>query len=434
MASHHEGTELQPIPNLEQQEAEFQEAPKPKPIDWDRVFAYKSYKVVRIKDRYLGILYWTIVTFVILYIFIFALGLSGKHQYQEPGIGTVITKLHGKGFVDGQAYDNDDLRFPEVEPWGAFIMTKVVSVKNQKIGTCVDYDNPCPCAKDATCVDGFCQGKAWCPSLGEGNALSPESSGGTVTTVTGLQHMVLKLLVGIAFPGIGNYFYVAGKSYRDGTNTPIAGVEHLDFMHMPLGTLLEKANPPVKLEEVLETGALIGVSFFWNCDVWDTTCEPIVVIKRYDDGKGFSQKRASRHTKAGAQQRDAVYMYGIRILVESSGIGRRFDFSLLVIQIGSMLALLRTASMASDFLMLQLYPRNRRETYYKCKVQETEDYSDLQDRLSLIKEVQEMEKKAGENVKLLGEESDGARGKSVSLGLGKGAKGGTPSRILGGSS
>ena len=39
-----------------------------------------------------------IVLAVILYIIVIALGMNGKHQLQEAGLGTVITKFHGKGW------------------------------------------------------------------------------------------------------------------------------------------------------------------------------------------------------------------------------------------------------------------------------------------------------------------------------------------------
>lgn len=410
-------SELRPIVDDEDDEDEFKEAAPPKKeLDWDKICAYKTFKVVRIKDRHLGMLYWAIVTLVILYIIIFALGMEGKHQYQEPGIGTVITRFHGKGFADGKVYDESDLRFPEVEPFGAFIMTKSVTVRNQKLGTCVDFDNPCPCRKEATCIDGFCQDKAWCPSLGDGNA--DKAEGGVVTTITGLEHTILELMTGIAFPGIGNYFFVTGKS--TGATNP--------FKNVTLKDLLAQAQPPQKMEEIVETGALIGVSFFWNCDVLTTECEPSVVIKRLDEGKGFSQKRANHYTIGGEDGRDAVLMYGIRILVDSSGIGRRMSFVLIVIQIGSGLALLRTASMASDFLMLQLYPKYRKDAYYKCKIIETKDYSDLQDRINLIQEATEEASPLLKQFK--GRENGESAPGGATLGLGPGGKGGLASSVL----
>merc|ERR1719261_1300641 len=127
--------------------------PKAKPLDWDRILAYKTFKIVRIKDKFLGLLYWSIVTMVIMYIIIFALGIEGKHQSQEPGIGTVITKYAGKAFDDeGKVYDAADLRFPEVEPFGAFIMTRMVSQRGQKVDKCTDYDSTCPCRDGTECV------------------------------------------------------------------------------------------------------------------------------------------------------------------------------------------------------------------------------------------------------------------------------------------
>merc|ERR1740121_1699840 len=139
----------------------------------------------------------------------------------------------------------------------------------------------------------------------------------------------------------------------------------------------------------LTSGALIGVSFFWNCDVGysgNSPCEPHVIIKRLDGGQGFVQKRVLHKRSNGEETRDAIYMYGLRILVDSSGLGKRVSLELIVIQIGSALALLKTASMAADFMMLRLYPADRVKAYSKCKFITTKDYSDLQDRLNMIDE------------------------------------------------
>jgi len=81
-------------------------------------------------------------------------------------------------------------------------------------------------------------------------------------------------------------------------------------------------------------------------------------------------------------------MYGLRILVESSGIGRKTSLVLFVIQVGSCLALLRTASFLADFLMLNCYSQEKTDMYYKCKIIETQDYSDLQDRINIIQDAE----------------------------------------------
>jgi len=415
MASQQQDSELQPFVD-EDDEIDEDAGPKPKPADLDETCAYLTVKVVRIKDRNLGMLYWGIVTIVILYINIFALGMEGRHQYQEPGIGTVITRFKGKAFSKGKAWDAADLRFPEVEPFGAFILTKMLMMGNQKVADCVDFENPCPCREGAKCVDGFCQDKAYCPSLGEGNMEKPD--GAVIETMSGLENSIVEIHSGIAFPGIGNYFWVTGKSPL-GKNP---------FKNMTLSDLLQMADPPANLEDVIDTGALIGVSFFWNCDVTGDDCEPNAVVKRLDNGKGFIQKRAVHRTRGGVDERDAFLMYGIRILVDSSGLGRKISFVLIMIQVGSGLALLRTASMIADFMMLKVYPQVKREAYYKCKVEETEDYSDLQDRINLIAEQKHETHALLE--KVINQGGRGGAGAGVSLGLGPGGRGGMASTIL----
>lgn len=444
-----QGTELPEVAaeqSFVDEEAEFEDevtttsTKKKKKFDWDKLFAYRTLKVVRIQDKKLGIVYWFLVTAVIFYIIFFAFGIEGKHQQQEWGTGTVIMRFKGKAFCLNRVYDAADLRYPEVEPYGAFIMTKMLTVKDQTVGNCVNFDAPCPCSKDEKCISdgtdedtGFCEGSNWCPSLGFGNRLTPPA-GTQVDIIEGLEHTVLEIQSGIAFPGIGNYFFVTGASHL--ASNPLRNVT--------LGALLGMATPPIKLKDVINTGALISLSFLWTCDV-AFECEPQVVIKRLDND-GFVQKRSMSRTLAGVTTRDAMYMYGIRVLAESSGMGRRVSIVLIVLQIGSGMALLRTASIIADFLMLNVNTNTKRkEAYYKCKVSPTRDYSDLQDRINLIQEEKDrMEKanepsplKVGPKSRLLGGESadnPGARpvgaGASVALGLGPGGRGGVPSKAL----
>jgi len=86
------------------------------------------------------------------------------------------------------------------------------------------------------------------------------------------------------------------------------------------------------------------------------------------------------------ETREALYLNGLRILVDSSGIGKKDSLVLAIIQVGSAIALIRVAAIVADNLMLYmpLYSQTRRDAYYKCKVHETNDYSDLQDRINLI--------------------------------------------------
>jgi len=386
---------------------------KKKETDWDEVFAYKTFYMVRIVDMWLGVLYYSIVTLVVCYVVFFALLLNGKHQIERAGVGTVLTRFAGKAFYDGNAYDAWDMRFPEIEPNGCFVATKIVTLPNQKVGKCIDFDQLCPCRDEAECIDGYCEDKAWCPSLGEGS-VDEVAKTGKIEIMQGLEDTELQIQAGIAFPGIGNEFFVAGKSTEEATN-PVRYIKLKDLFAM--GGL--------EVGDLIEYGAIVSVIFQWRCDVLvPEMCEPVVNVQRIDgaDGiyRGFVTKRASRRWEGGEWVRDAVMMYGIRILIDSAGIGREWLFMLFMIQMGSCLALMRTASMIADFVMLNFYPKDRREKYYKCKVKETQDFSDLKDRLNIIQDA-----RAGTKVPDLLR-----RAPSRTLGLGPGGRGGMASQIL----
>jgi len=399
-------------------ESQKEEKKERKGINWDRILAYKSFKVVRIRDRHLGFTYWGIVLVVMLYVIVLCFSIGGKHQQQEPGVGTVLTEIYGKAYTkNGDAvkiFDKADIRFPVVEPAGAFMLTRKISVV-QKRGKCVDWDLPkqCPCDAGETCVGDYCQVDTWCPSLGDKNVDNPPE-GAVVDTIQGLENIVLKITSGIAFPGIGNQFFLTGGSHG-ATN---------QFQNITLKQLLRLADPPQQLDpKLLAHGALIGVSFFWNCDV-AAECEPSVVIKRLDSGQGFVQKRARYYRQGDEEFREANHLNGLRILVDSSGIGRKYSLVLAIIQIGSAIALVRVAGIVADNFMLFSfsYSKTRRDAYYKVKVKETSDYSDLQDRINMIQATKSREvAKSSSMLKA---------GANVRFGLGAGGRGGSPASIL----
>mmetsp|Transcript_70577 Transcript_70577/g.169099 ORF Transcript_70577/g.169099 Transcript_70577/m.169099 type:complete len:409 (+) Transcript_70577:146-1372(+) len=367
-------------------------------FDLDVQCAYRTTKVVRIRDRWLGLVYWGIVFLVLMYIIIFAFLVEGKHQLREPGMGTTITQLRGKAFVDGRAFDITDLRHPPADPSGAFVMTKRVMMEGQTRGQCVNMDDPrtCPCETNELCVDGFCQSEGWCPSVGVHNA-NPPPAGTKVETVEGLEYIKVFIHAGISFSSRDHFFVYGNDEESESSQS--------QFQNVTIGELLSLIDPPIEVADIIDTGALIGISFLWSCNV-RSPCEPSVVVKRLDSGQGYIQQEAHRRrSSTGEEIRDAVYMYGIRFIVDSSGIGRRASLVLIVIQIGSALALLSTASMTADYIMTsRLYPKDRRSAYYKCKVKETRDYSDLQDRLNLVEDARE---KQGATLLVGGREAGG---------------------------
>jgi len=399
MAGREQGTELQPVVDEAEEDRLAAQAAQDKGnagIDWDSICAYKTFKVVRIKDRQLGFCYWGIVLGVVLYIVVFAFSIGGKHQDQRPGVGTVLTYVSGKTYSSGgKVWDPSDIRFPVIEPSGAFLLTRRIAVK-QKKGMCVDMDHP----KQKPCGPGekenglYCEVKGWCPSIGDSNAANPPPEA-MVDRLESLGNMNLKIMAGINFPGLSEDFHVAGDSGGDN-----------QFKNITVEKIISMTDPPLKLDKALiNSGALIGVSFFWNCETDHPPCEPSVLIKKLDSGQGFVQKRASYFHDNGVEMREALYLTGLRLLVDSSGIGRKASMVLAIIQLGSAIALIRVAAIVADNIMLYSlqYTKDRRDAYYKCKVLETEDFSDLQDRIHRVNQAKGRnitESKAGANVDL----------------------------------
>jgi len=355
-------------------------------LDLDELCAYKTMKAVRMRDTRLGLLYWSSVLVVLLYVILYALGVNKMHQYHDVGVGAVITSLKGKAAFNGKAYDQADLAFHPADSHGTFLPTRILTARGQKVDQCIDYTQPCNCKDGPDCAVGtgghFCKRLAWCPSLGNGNAGTspPPPSSTEVVTLQGLGKIELDIVSGISFPGIGSDFFVAGAS-KGSSNA---------FKNETIESLLKRVQPPMKLEDVVSRGALIGVSFLWNCDVVED-CEPAVAVRRLDK-IGFSEQRSQQYAgKDGTLLRSTIVAFGIRILVDSSGTGRRTSPTLLLMQLGSGLALLQLAAWFTDFAMLHLFSRVRRHRYVEFKITETRDYSDLRDRLDLLQQDEQSE-------------------------------------------
>lgn len=389
-------------------------------LDMDEFCAYKTMKMVRVRDTRLGVLYWISVLIVLLYIVLYALGVNRMHQYHDTGVGAVITTLKGKAMFQGKAYDEADLAFHPADSHGTFLATRILTVRGQKVDQCIDYTQPCSCKDGPDCSVGvgghYCKRLAWCPSLGDGNAGTspPPPASAEVVTLQGLGQLELDIFSGISFPGIASQFFVTGGS--KGSVNP--------FKNETIASLLQRVQPPVKLEDVASHGALIGVSFLWNCDVFEN-CEPAVAVRRLDQ-TGFSEQRSRQYSgDAGTLLRDTTVAFGIRILVDSSGTGRKTSSTLVLVQLGSGLALLQLAGWFTDFAMMNLFSKARRHRYVEFKIIETRDYSDLKDRIDLLEKDEQSEAR-----ELLGSYVGDGQDDEADLGPSAGGYGGLGSAVL----
>lgn len=403
--------------------------------DIDTTCAYQTYKMVKIKDYKVGIMYWSFVTTIVMYMVIVVFFMDSKHMERDPGVGTVLTMTSNfKAFSSNgnRAFDRADLRHPVVDPAGIFIMTRRVLLPGQTPGSCVDYDSPLNCNhQDCTgdCEGDQCKVSGWCPSLGEHNVESPPE-GAIIDVINGLENTVISLASGIAFPSLSDRFWVAGTTPHQPNM----------FKNVTLGKLLSMAKPPVVFQEVAQYGAVVGVSFYWDCAVTAVSCEPLVVIERIDSGVGFWQKKAMHKRVGGVDVRDASIMYGVRLLVDSSGLGRMAKGTLTIIQLGSGMSLLKIAVFLTDLVILHCKGKQvQRDAYARCKIQETKDFNDMQDQIDKVIEeksgIRSANAKTGADdlaskpVEDVGLGRSGAKMR-VQLGLGAGGQGGMASSIL----
>jgi len=72
-----------------------------------------------------------------------------------------------------------------------------------------------------------------------------------------------------------------------------------------------------------------------------------------------------REKKNGPLKRIQYHNVGIKFIVSTKGVGKKFDSNALVLQVSLGTALLKIAVIIVDFMMLYIFPR--RHIYYKEK-------------------------------------------------------------------
>merc|ERR1712232_987597 len=101
-------------------------------IDLDEVFAYKTVKVVKMLDRRLGFLFYSIQLLIVLYIVVFVMIVNKGYLASELALGQVHIRMIGSTYakVDGAnvVYDAIDLRQPSIENGAVFVTTKIEAV------------------------------------------------------------------------------------------------------------------------------------------------------------------------------------------------------------------------------------------------------------------------------------------------------------------
>merc|ERR1719159_1228832 len=338
--------------------------------DLDDLFAYDTVKEVKVLDRRLGIVFYSVLLLIIFYIVIFVFMIKKAYQDVEKTNGWVVMKVlntaHDEQFLPWDVYDA--VTNPG-EQGALFLPTRVLITRGQKQdGFCESPLHACESDKDCDignkdlqkeeCKDGFCMRRGWCPAEQENIPTTEE-------------HLIDVLSYEVWFQTNLHYHKfmldvsttdeLEPNRYPDGTaNT------------YPVHDMLRMAN--LDPETVKEYGAVLQTNTIFDCDLDDKVCQVRMEVVNVDTKTGFNYQVSHYYEDGGVQKKDTYHYYGIRFVCFSTGIGKVASFCNTVLQVSSAIALLACAQAAADVVLQNVVPERRH--YIEKKILETEDFGD----------------------------------------------------------
>lgn len=84
--------------------------------------------------------------------------------------------------------------------------------------------------------------------------------------------------------------------------------------------------------------------------------------------------------------RDLTVLTGLRLIIQVLGHGNTISPAQIILQLASALALLNIVATLCDLIMLYcpLLKKEHREKYFDYKIEDSEDFSNLQEKINLI--------------------------------------------------
>eukprot|EP00753_Platysulcus_tardus_P007600 PLAT15299.1.p1 GENE.PLAT15299.1~~PLAT15299.1.p1 ORF type:complete len:420 (-),score=179.21 PLAT15299.1:69-1328(-) len=344
--------------------------------------SFHTVKLVEVEwtpqTRRLVLLHYGLMLLLFLYVLDFQIISNHGYQRIEPLVGTSNMKVFGvteAKEVNSRRtvlHDARDLVVPSRENGASFITTRYTRVPFQTRGTC-DEDVPCSCPPDRlqcractvgnnTDLDGIltgrcsrnkrCEVRAWCPTM----------------NVALLERHAEE----VALPGTAS-FRVAIRLDGKFAALEESVVHRLEYN---LSTIVKAAG--MDWQESYRLGAVIYMEAYYDCDLdggVGADCLPKMKFFHIDDmgdtATAFPSNTSAHHNatfvrvKKGynflsprhfirgqnERVRDLFHFYGFRFVVSVSGQGRRFDASVLFLNIGASLGILALVTVIMDVIM-----------------------------------------------------------------------------------
>lgn len=338
--------------------------------DPDDIFAYETVKWVRVLDRRLGLVYYTMLIIIVIYIVLYVCIIEKQYLDFEKSSGWIIVQVLNNQKSDlGVTWDTYDRITNPGEQGAVFIPTRILITKAQTqdhfceslVHTCTmpadcDIDNEL--LQKSECVNGHCMRRQWCP------AENPDAP----TTET--QYL--------EFNNVELWFstYVHYHKFQLDVATTDERKEILYPMKRantyPLHDLIRMAN--LDPEEVIENGAVLIANALLDCDLDTGECGSKVETINVDTKSGYNYAYNHVYFEDGVRKRDVLRMYGIRLLAFATGFGSKTSFPMIVLQTSSGIALMMVAQSVADFVLMTVIAE--RKHYTNQKILQTEDFND----------------------------------------------------------
>lgn len=338
--------------------------------DSDDVFAYETVKYVRVLDRRLGLVYYTMLMIIIVYIVLYVCIIEKQYLDFEKSSGWILVKvLNNQKSDTGSMWDTYDKITNPGEQGASFIPTRVLITKDQKQdGFCesplhnctknADCDIDNELLQKSQCSNGLCLRRQWCP---------PENVDLPTTETQYLEFTNVELWFST---------YVHYHKFMLDVATTDEQQEILYPMRRantyPLHDMIRMAN--LDPEEVVENGALMIANALLDCDLDTGECGSKLTTINVDTKSGFNYAYNHIYFEDGVRKRDVLRMYGIRVLAFATGFGSKTSFAMIVLQTSSGIALMMVAQTVSDIVLMSVIAE--RKHYTDQKVLMTEDFND----------------------------------------------------------
>jgi len=362
-------------------------------VDWDEVFAYDTIKVVRVKDRYLGILRILFLLSIFGYIVGYVLIYSKKYLSIEVPVGSIRTSLQKESattypykhpycsqyeaanggyspyldVLNCKVWDEFQTVFPAEVMNSIFVTTKI-SRQNQ-VAMCQDITQPCARPWISVDNDSFYLGHV---------------EAGTIK----IEHSMISR---VNFQKSGNDPKYAGSN-RDMTGKLVdingntiatfgvgMDVMTVDLMLQAAGVNLSSVSDVVSDTGLPETYRFTGTLLLFTIEYSNinsaSTTEYTYSVSKFPHSETTLHQilyNADNSTIRQIYQRS-----GVKFFFRQTGQIGRPDMQTAIIQLVSALGLLSVATLVVELFMLYLLPHKKE--YMKYKFKETEDFSDVRD-------------------------------------------------------